>query len=255
MPVDYSPIAYTFLSVVCFGLAIIGLGIPLYLRRWRWAAAVGLIYVLFGSFWAYRCLAPSIGLKRAPQSTPYKLHEDSVTARMISEAKEFKFDGKWIHPKLVRRFSPWLSDFGATVLTVDVSTGTDSNEYSEPVTVYMGYVKYYGRTEEDVTWFQYHHIGVLADGTHVLRTFENDGGTGVYETIEFVRLDIAAPYVIYGYPSNKPHLVMSIVGEYSLRDRDDRDIVVKGNSVTIGPSKKQGLNKVVLKWKPSDDKW
>ena len=121
------------------------------------------------------------------------------TTALLAEVNDhFTADGRPIHPKLIWEFSGWLSDAGPITLKLDLTNSLGTDEYWErevtteaPTDRDAGpAVRWvHGKFSEPNTYedFTYRHLGRLADGTHVLFTSENTGGTAYLQSLSFVR--------------------------------------------------------------------
>ena len=145
---------------------------------------------------------------------------------------DFAFKGEPIHPKLVEEFEGWLSDDRPPITTaVDVAAAFGTNEYSEAVEpTDAGLVRYEGSDG----WYGYQHLGRMSDGTHVLRTASNGGGSGIFTNLLFVKLDSDEARTPDG--SRHERLLMSVAGRFVLGDRDDGTVAVHGDRVVVGAS-------------------
>ena len=145
----------------------------------------------------------------------------------------FAFAGAPIHPKLVEEFEGWLSDDQPPItVAVDVAAASGTNEYAEPVeTTEAGLVRY----AAGEGWFGYSHLGRMNDGTHVLRTASNGGGTGIFTNLLFVRLD--ADEVRAPSGASRRRVLMRVVGRFVLGDRDDGTVEVEGDRVVVSASR------------------
>jgi len=145
--------------------------------------------------------------------------------------ERFTFRGQPIHPGLIQELLPWLSDEYPTTLSVDVRAAYDSNEYqSREVTVRKGRVELSSGGR-----FWYERLGVLRDGTQVLRTTRDTGGTGRFMDLLFVRFETGAARNTDG--SSRPQLVMELIYSFGLGDRDNSDVRVLSDRVVVSPGK------------------
>lgn len=171
--------------------------------------------------------------------------EPSVMAGSPAQAAAggaFEYQGQPIHPKLVAEFEGSLADAGpAPTVTVDVAAAFDTNEYAEAVeATATGLVKY----ESSPGWYGYVHLGTLDDGTHVLRTASNGGGSGVFTNLMFVRLD--SPCVATDPTGSRfTRVLMHHLGSFPLGDRDDGTLRVESDRVVVGPSRYRALSTTV----------
>jgi hypothetical protein len=165
-----------------------------------------------------------------------------LAASQLDEANaSFTFKGKPIHPFLVQRFSNWLSDKRPPMIkAVDIGAAFDSNEYREDVVEEHGWI--FSKKEDkdgDITTyesFQYLWLGKMADGTHVLETGLNGGGSGTFMDLMFVRFSEGD---MFFEGKSEKQLLMSIVGIYQLGDRYEGEIQVRPDSVLIHASTSQ----------------
>ncbi|MFA7000753.1 MAG: hypothetical protein WC352_01220 [Candidatus Omnitrophota bacterium] len=150
----------------------------------------------------------------------------------------FTYQGKPIHPKLVQEFSSWISDKGLpTTITVDVSA-PHRNEYSDEISMKGKNVCVYPTDNEGKQTgesFSYERLGKLNNGLHVLRVMDGGGGSGVFTDLFFVRFSKGTGLTPEG--SQYDQLLMSIVRQYPVGDRDDGEIKVLGDRVVVGRSR------------------
>lgn len=166
----------------------------------------------------------------------------------LREAREhFTYEGKPIHPGMVRQFSGWLSDGGPITLSVDVRAGSGTDQYSDRDVNQIAKQVIVHEEGHEAAWFGYERIGVLNDGTQVLRTEECGGGSGIFLSIMFVRFRIqlhADARVASDF-----RLVMEVVSDHPIGDRDDGKVVIAGDHVVAGKSRYR-KNDVVLRPMP-----
>jgi hypothetical protein len=158
---------------------------------------------------------------------------------LVSAAGAFEYQGLPIHPKLVEEFEGSLADAGpAPTVTVDVAAAFDTNEYAEAVDrTATGLVKY----ASPPGWYGYAHLGTLDDGTHVLRTASNGGGSGVFTNLMFVRLDSPSS-ATDPTGSRFTRVLMHHLGSFPLGDRDDGVVRVEADHVIVGASRYRVLS-------------
>ncbi len=155
----------------------------------------------------------------------------------LKEAREhFTYKGKPIHPGLVEEFEGWMSDYGPSItVTVNVAASFDTNEYYDEKVKQEGSVIICGPdSPEERDWYSYERIGTLSDGTCVLKTCAGGGGSGVFMDLLFVRFSVDECLF-----EGKKHeqLLMRVVNQYLLGDRDTAEIKVIGDRVIVGASK------------------
>jgi hypothetical protein len=121
---------------------------------------------------------------------------DSVDQSTLELANSnFSYLGVPINPLIVKEFQPWISDEYSSVLSIDIGASQFSNRYYEgsmPRFNKVGYVT--SLDSEDGSTFGYKWLGILANGIHVLKVFEDTAGSAVLIGLSFVtfRLDTIA---------------------------------------------------------------
>ena len=147
----------------------------------------------------------------------------------------FSFNGKPIHPLLIKKFEPWVSDARPPIITeLNLTAAWDSNEYaanfktdadgSVSITIPQG------------GSFSYRHLGRLPNGIHVLRTFSLGGGSGVFQALLFLRTETRIAYLADGVKRGE-QVFLQALRRFPLGDRDDAEITVKEDRVIIGKSR------------------
>ena len=111
----------------------------------------------------------------------------------LAEANnDFTFKGQPIHPGLVKEFQNWESDYRPPItVTLDVGAAYDTNEYGDAVTPGKngGVSVTLGDGGEG---FLCKRLGRLGNGIHVLLTVDKSAGTGIFQSLTFVRFHIAS---------------------------------------------------------------
>ena len=162
----------------------------------------------------------------------------------MAEANDnFTFKSRPIHPGLIKEFQNWLSDYRPPItVTVDVGAAYDTNEYTDAptpssnggVSVLLG---------DGGERFSYKRLGRLDNGVHVLHTLEKSAGTGIYQSLTFVRFHSAPGFDRDGIkPSAR--LLMSVVRVYAIVGPKTPDIRIMGNDVRI----KSGAREIELRF-------
>jgi len=155
----------------------------------------------------------------------------TVTPDQIAEMENsFKFNGKVIHPALIQQFESWLSDPGIPVtVSVDVAAASGTNQYSdEGVSEEPNHVVQYKYGYKS---YSYQWIGKLQNGMHLVRTWARGSGSGVFQTLFFLRLQQSSGYLSDGTPY--PRLLLVAERAYPLGDRTSVEILVKGNEIDL----------------------
>ena len=165
-----------------------------------------------------------------------KVSTDMKTAlREIDNS--FTYNGKPIHPDLIKEFEIWLSDNCPPVtVSVDVVAAFRArNEYDySRVTVDGSRVRAVSGDPEDHGYYEYEHLGVLRSGMHVIKTYDCGGGSGVFTSLFVVKFTTDKAYQRDG--SEYTRLLMTVIREYPLGSSGGGEIRIDGDRVIIGPS-------------------
>lgn len=155
------------------------------------------------------------------------------TGEALAEADtDFTYKGRPIHPGLIKEFQNWLSDYRPPItVTLDVGAAYDTNEYADAVTPGRdgGVSVLLGDGGER---FTYKRLGRLDSGVHVLLTREKSAGTGIFQSLTFVRFHLGQGFDRDGIgPSTR--LLMSVVRVYAIVGPKLPDIRITGKGVRI----------------------
>jgi hypothetical protein len=166
-----------------------------------------------------------------------------MAGQQIDEANtKFTYNDKPIHPFVVKELSNWLSDNRPPmIITVDVAAAFDTNKYQDSK-IEKRDNWWFAELEEmdgDIRLYEsfgYHWIGRLVNGIHVLETGSSGGGSGFFMDLMFVKF---LEGEIFWENKKEKQLLMTIVGIYSLGDRYEGEIKIKGNKVFVPASADQ----------------
>ncbi len=155
--------------------------------------------------------------------------------------RTFTYRGHPIHPKLIYRFLPWMSDSVPIVLSVDLAAADGSNEYFaddvKPLTTAKNSYRVDGKVIGDDTpgaYFSYQWLGSPAPGVHALRTSFCGGGSGVFEDLLVLRRSTSKGVDLEGKTYDR--IVLTFERLVSLGDRWDGSIRISPGRVFIGPT-------------------
>lgn len=144
----------------------------------------------------------------------------------------FAYRNKPIHPALVHEFEPFISDHVAPVtVRLNVTAAYGSNEYFYPVEKLAGDRIGYENNGET---FSYHVIGCAA-GRYILRTYDNAGGSGIFESVLVVNLSSGTTFGPDGTHVT-PATFLTVSRRIPLGDRDAASVRLDGNTLVIGKS-------------------
>ncbi len=187
-------------------------------RRQLWS----FMFVLFSNF-----SASAQSSAMLPQETQKQLNEANL---------EFTFNGHPVNPLGIRLFSPWISDgpspaSAAIYMNAVVGSTNQFDATYEKDSNGVVYVELKANNHSE-GYFSYKHLGVLANGTHVLQTWENEGGTGVWTNLLLVNFAAVSEYQEDG--SQQFPLIMKREGSFTLGDRYGGIVKVQPHKIIIG---------------------
>lgn len=150
---------------------------------------------------------------------------------VLTEARAgFTYEGKAIHPAIVHAFSSWMSDSATTVMAIDVSAATDSNQYGQAVRTAEGGVHEITLETDpnsgQQATFGYCYLGTLRDGVQVLKTVDCGGGSGWFMYLLFLRCEVVNI-------SGRDRLLLKYVDQFGLGDRFTGEFTLRGDHVAI----------------------
>jgi hypothetical protein len=148
--------------------------------------------------------------------------------------QHFTYKGKPVQPRAIENLMTWISDKHPGPVAVDMAGTDDSNRYYGEVEQIGGGIGFHrpatGEELFDGGLFFYRHIGRLTNGIHVLKTVDNGGGTGYFESILLVKFTTQEAYGHNGLWSKR--VIMQQVGEFQIGDRVNAQVKIHGNTVT-----------------------
>jgi len=105
------------------------------------------------------------------------------------------------------------------------------------------------RGDTNPGWFSYKRIGSLRNGVHVLETWDNGGGSGIFTSLLFVKFAIDDDYSQGASDAflRRQTIVIKRVGEFTLGDRYGGKVVVRGATVEVGADDRNRKKAVVLR--------
>jgi hypothetical protein len=149
--------------------------------------------------------------------------------------RDFTCAGEPIHPALIHLFDGLEADDGPVIVAVDVHEARDSNQFFTPV-LRNGPDIYCDLPDTNPPeHFHYERLGALADGTQVLKTSWNGGGSGDFENLLLVRFQLE----VYRRPEGQRdwRLILREIEDFPLGDRDDGAITIQPDRVIVGRSR------------------
>jgi hypothetical protein len=155
----------------------------------------------------------------------------------IKEANSsFTFLGSPINPRGVKLLLPWISDGdlpGAASIYLEGTAASTNQFQAEVIREKNGRVSANYQKENSATGhFSYQHLGILANGSHVLETWDSDDrSSGVWTDLLLVKFDLEPQYQEDG--SVQYRIVLTRVGDFVLGDRYGGSVTVQPHRISI----------------------
>ncbi len=192
--------------------------------RFHWVTVLTLAALLLSA-----CASP-------PPVAPVANMPPAARVALNEARRDFTFAGKPIHPAVIHLFDPEIADDNPDIIAVDIREAQDGSLAASPVTVHTnGAVSATAPDPDFPTRCEYERLGVLADGTQVVKTEWNGGGSGVFEHLLLLRFEIAGWHHYDG--TLDWQLVLRVVTLLPLGDHDEGAITVEPDRVIVGPSR------------------
>jgi len=159
-----------------------------------------------------------------------------------AELDRFQWRGQPIHPGVIYELNTDLSNNCPVVAAVDVEGACDSQQFVDPPKSSNGFLFYKDAKEFDTGGFGYKYLGRSTDGKHVLLTVCNGGGSGDFEDILIVKFSHDR---LNDDGRSRDRIRMTLVGHFTLGDRDDGNVDVHNDDLFIGKSRYRDADKVI----------
>jgi hypothetical protein len=163
--------------------------------------------------------------------------ETGIDKALVEINNRFTYKDRPIHPGLIAEFNGLLSDpWNPIITSLDIAAAYDTNQYqNSDVRINENGLVFLQRDGKD-NYFCYEWLGKLNNGLHVVEIWDGVGGcSGVFMSLFFVKFEKG-----YGLtPEGQRHerLLMTIVRNAIVGDRDDGKITVLPDKVILGKSK------------------
>ena len=164
---------------------------------------------------------------------PWQLSAKPAINFSSSELQRFEFHGAPIHPAWVQKLWGDMASRVNPIAAVDLS-GCEKEGSPPPTRGPRGAWRHAVKGDSAEETFDYRHVGCSPGGTHVLEVEFWGGGSGRFRSLLLVRLERDD---FLDEEGRRPRTLMSLVGHYSLGDRDDGVIRMSGGQVLIGASR------------------
>ncbi len=172
------------------------------------------------------------------QNTSYVLGQPSAVAPPWEQLRYSFVRDEFVHPLIVRELLGWLSDPGATIVSVDLATANRSNRFFGEFSVKPtnGRVEVSWKTEDRES-FWYAHIATSPSGVHMVECHECTGGSGVFGSVCLLALE--QDRSLYEEDTSKlftrERVLLKTLGSLTLGDRYVGEISYRNGILEIGP--------------------
>ena len=150
-------------------------------------------------------------------SEAYEKQDQAIDATSIALANShFAYLGVPINPSIISEFLPWVSDRYPSVMSMDIGASQFSNRYHAgqmPLFNESGYVR--ASMDVDGSTFAYKWLGMLSNGTHVLKVYEDTAGSAVFSSLVLVSFKLKT----IGFPRPRTQLLMVNEAVIGIGDR------------------------------------
>ncbi len=151
-------------------------------------------------------------------------------------ASKYSFiNSEFVNPRIIEDLIGWLSDSGAQIVAINVSESNKSNRYIGDIEINDTGNDYPVVTSTyDHGRFSYKYLGTSFTGMHLLQTWSNGGGSGVFCNIVLVTLSMDSAFeqnLNGGEKINR--FVIKLIGVIPLGDRYQGDPSYKFGLLTI----------------------
>lgn len=155
--------------------------------------------------------------------------------RDLVSAKYSFVNSEYINPRILEDLIGWLSDTGNQVVSINVSDSNRSNRYFGNITheeKESGYPLV--TSSHDDGWFSYQYLGRSFSGLHLVQTWSNGGGSGIFCNIILVTLSLDSA-LEYGKDKNEKstRFLLKLIGSLPLGDRYEGTVSYKFGFLAI----------------------
>lgn len=150
----------------------------------------------------------------------FTLTPKNQLVRELESARYSFINPEFINPQILDNLTGWLSDNGDQIVSINITESNKSNRYHGATTIEKsdGYPIVKSAAEEG--WVSYKYIGCSFSGIHIIQTWRNGGGTGVFANILLVTLSSDSSLESNGVSyTKKSRFVIKLVGSLPLGDR------------------------------------
>ena len=151
-------------------------------------------------------------------------------------ASKFSFvDSDLINPRILEDLVGWLSDSGDQVVSINITESNNSNRYFGDITskkLEFGFPVITSNYDESS--FSYRYLGCSFSGVHLIQTWADGGGSGVFCNVILATLSQDSSLE---YDKNKiekvDRFVIKLIGSIPLGDRYEAELSYKFGFLSI----------------------
>jgi hypothetical protein len=163
------------------------------------------------------------------------LGEDPKLIRDLETARYSFINPEFINPRILDDLTGWISDLGDQVVSINISDSNKSNRYFGDVTVEEISNSYpMVKASFEDGWVSYRYVGQSFSGVHIVQTWSNGGGSGIFCNILLVTL--SSDFSIEANETNyekRTRYVIKLIGSLALGDRYEGEISYKYGFLSI----------------------
>lgn len=149
--------------------------------------------------------------------------------RDLEGAKYSFVDSEFINPMILGDLCGWLSDTGDQVVSINIADSNKSNRYFGNVDIEKsdsGIPVVKCANEEG--WVSYKYIGCSFSGLHIVQTWSNSGGSGIFCNVVLVTLSLDSALEFDGAKyAKKSRYVIKLIGFFPLGDHYGGEVSYK----------------------------
>ena len=140
------------------------------------------------------------------------------------------WDGSAVHPGCIRELTTDLADPAPVSAAIDLQGCQRSNRYTSAIEVEGSVLRWRDPNGGGRGYFEYEYLGALASGVHIVRVGESGGGSGVFQSLLFLRTVVGE---VLEDGRQRVRYLLTLIGSENLGDRAQVSVELKGTEITI----------------------